>query len=181
MDDNYLIQEYIKTWDEKIISILFEKHLQYIFNVAFSFSLDKNKAQDITQDVCLKILKNIKTFTYKSSFKTWIYSITCNECLNQHKLKNTFVNTQSEELNEISDEINISDQYDKKYISQIITDEINQLDELDRCLIVSFYYENIPIKEIAKTFEMTESNVKVKLHRIKQNLKFKLEKYGIIN
>lgn len=58
-----------------------KRYLQGIFAIAFRLCEDADDANDITQEVCIKIMKSLKTFRKESEFKTWIYRIAYNETL----------------------------------------------------------------------------------------------------
>lgn len=181
MWDLELINNYLESNNEEVISQLLEKYLQYIFNVAYSFVWDKNRANDITQEVCYKIIKNLKLFNQKSQFKTWIYSIIHNEAINKISDKNNFVDVKDYEYSESDDEISIKKDLNWKYVSDIVMKELWTMNPFDSSLIISFYYENLSIKEIAKATWESESNVKTRLCRARKLLKTKLSEYGIID
>ena len=50
----------------------------FVYNVAFRITNSREDAEEITQDVFLKIHRNLKNFQFRSSFKTWVYRITVN-------------------------------------------------------------------------------------------------------
>lgn len=54
----------------------------FVYSVALRTVRNREDAQEITQEVFLKVFKNLKDFKFKSSFKTWIYRITVNTALN---------------------------------------------------------------------------------------------------
>ena len=60
-----------------------------------------------------------------------------------------------------------------------IEDKIMNLKETDREIIKLFYYYSKSIKDIAKTLNISEINVKTKLHRIRRKIRKELEKGGI--
>jgi len=67
----------------KIVNIedIFHKYKHKIYRLALSMTKNTNEAEDVVQDVFLKIIKNIDTFKGKSSLSTWIYRIAYNEAL----------------------------------------------------------------------------------------------------
>jgi len=54
----------------------------FVYNVALRITQKPADAEDITQEVFVKIYKSLKDFEFKSSFKTWVYRITVNAALN---------------------------------------------------------------------------------------------------
>ena len=175
MDDKDLIEKYLN-WEESAIETLLEKHLQSIYNVCFNICLNKQDADDISQEVCYKIIKYLHTFNFKSQFKTWIYKISYNEAISfVQKNKNIY------SIEENYDYQEKENSFDKEFISNLVSNEVNKLGQIDRSIIEMFYYEELKITEISEITGLSESNVKVRLHRSRDILKTKLEKYDIQN
>jgi len=57
----------------------------FVYNVALRIVNNASDAEDITQDVFMKIYKSLGRFRFKSSFKTWVYRITVNTAINTYK------------------------------------------------------------------------------------------------
>ena len=57
----------------------------FVYNVALKIMQNQEDAKDITQEVFIKLYKNLKGFKFKSSFKTWVYRITANTAINAAK------------------------------------------------------------------------------------------------
>lgn len=62
---------------------LVNKYKNDVFNICCRFFGNQTEADDVTQDVFLKILNSINSFSHKSSFSTWLYRITLNTCKNK--------------------------------------------------------------------------------------------------
>ena len=62
-----------------------EKYQPYLYNLALRLVYNPQEAQDLTQDVWIKILTSIDTFENNSDFKTWSYRIMINHFLNQKR------------------------------------------------------------------------------------------------
>ena len=76
-NDEEFIKEYL-TGNEEALRALIDKYTQSIYNFTVRFT-GVLSAPDVTQDVFIKVWKNLKKFDYtKASFKTWIFTITRN-------------------------------------------------------------------------------------------------------
>ena len=179
MNDKKLIQNYL-SWDEQSLERLLERHLQSIYASCFRVCLDETDANDITQNVLLKIIKNINRFNFESEFKTWYYRIAYNESITFLKKKKIYINIEEVENIIISKE-NTSQNIDNSILKEDISKEINKLPVIDRNIILYFYYDDLKIKEIAKILDKNENTIKTKISRIKKKLKINLEKYENIN
>lgn len=179
MKDKKLIENYL-SWDEQSLEILLEKHLQSIFSSCFRVCLDESDANDITQNVLLKIIKNIDKFSFNSEFKTWYYRIAYNESITFIKKKKWYVDIE-EVQNIIVSKDNPSENIDNSILKDDISIEINKLSLIDRNIILYFYYDDLKIKEIAEILKINENTIKTKLSRTKKKLKINLKKYENID
>lgn len=175
MEDRKLIERYL-SWDKESLEKLLGKHIQSIFVSCYRVCLNENDANDITQNVLIKIIKNLDKFSFKSEFKTWYYRISYNESITFIKKNKENINIEDVE-NKLIYEENAWKQIDKKYLKENITIEINKLPLIDRNIILYFYYDDLKIKEIAKIMWLNENTVKTKLSRAKKKLKPNLKNY----
>lgn len=100
--DNELIQQ---TLDGNKIALtqLIERHQPFIYNLAWKMAGNISDAEDLTQETLIKIISNLGTFRYESSFQTWAYRIAKNHFLNnQKKSANLFAET-FDDLGELLD------------------------------------------------------------------------------
>jgi RNA polymerase sigma factor (sigma-70 family) len=65
--------------DRKSLNELIVAHEPFIYNVAWKFTCDQNNANDLTQEVLIKVITKLSSFKAKSSFRTWLYRIVFNE------------------------------------------------------------------------------------------------------
>jgi len=87
-------------WDA--LEQLIQRHQAWIFNIAVRMVRKREEAEDITQEMLLKILTKLSTFQGKSSFRTWLYRIVVNHILN---LKQKHVEVTFSELGIVMDEL----------------------------------------------------------------------------
>lgn len=64
---------------------LMRRYQRTLFNVCARYLGNERDADDVCQEVMLKVLRGLKTFEGKAKFKTWLYSITYNECITQYR------------------------------------------------------------------------------------------------
>lgn len=73
----------------------------------------------------------------------------------------------------------MSDHTDQVYKQEIVTNLVDALPSRERELLHLFYFEQLSIAEIAEVTDLSQSNIKVTLHRTKKHLSSKLEAHGI--
>jgi len=86
--DEQLISNYLKG-DEESLEILIKRYLRPIYSFTFRFVGDSQETEDITQEVFVKVWRNLKKFDKNKKFKTWIFTIAKNTCLDWQKKKKT--------------------------------------------------------------------------------------------
>ncbi len=152
-----------------------------IFRICRHFFGPGDEAHDAYQEILLKIWLNLDTFRGEAQIKTWINRITVNVCLTflaQAKKRSSilvpFSKTEYEE--NIAGQEEVHDDEEKKL--RFFQTFMQQLSVQDKTL-VSLYLEDLDKKEIAQTTGFSESNVRVRIHRIKKQIQLELEKkYG---
>jgi RNA polymerase sigma factor (sigma-70 family) len=96
--ENVFDNSYSDTEDKKLIvnalggsktalEHLLKRHYQFIYNVAFKFVLTHVDAQDLTQEVVIKVILKLSQFNHQSEFRTWLYRIIFNHFLNSKRRK----------------------------------------------------------------------------------------------
>jgi len=84
-DDNELIAK-AKGGSKVALEALVKKHQHYIYNVALKMTLSPFDAEDVTQEVLVKVITNLSQFNGDSNFRTWLYRITFNHFLKMKKV-----------------------------------------------------------------------------------------------
>lgn len=179
MSDKDLIV-WIHRGNEDYLNILLEKHIDNIFKSCYRVCLDETQANDITQNVVIKIIKHLHKFEMKSEFSTWYYRIAYNESITFLKKQKHHIEYDEVEnylIDENTNFYNIDEKIQQKDINQ----SINSLSTLDRNIILFFYYDDKKITEIAEILDLNENRVKTRLSRAKKKLHSLLIKHENIN
>lgn len=86
--DEQLVTNYLKG-DEKALEILIKRYLKPVYSFVYRCIGDTQEVEDITQQVFLKVWRNLKKFKQEYKVKTWIFAIAKNTCLDWQKKKRT--------------------------------------------------------------------------------------------
>ncbi|WP_299257227.1 sigma-70 family RNA polymerase sigma factor [uncultured Aquimarina sp.] len=141
-----------------------------VYRQCMGYMNDHDAAKDITQETFIKVWQHLPKFRNESSIGTWVFRIAVNSCLRQiSKDKNM---PKSEFPNEIVEEILVNNEPQVEFLYKCIS----ELPEVER-IIISLELEELKQKEIAKIVGLTEGNVRVKIHRIKEKLTKKFQKH----
>ena len=147
-------------------------HQKPVYNICWRMAGNAEDALDLSQEVFLKAYRNIGNFDERSQFSTWIYRIAYNEATSALRKKDKELLSFDDRMwNSLSDK-EIDEELDTENEMQIqkLQQALTQLKPDEQALVTLFYEEEKNIEEIAYIFHLTESNVKVKLHRIRKKL-----------
>lgn len=182
MQDHELLSK-IANGDLTALRQLFEKYKDSIFNLCYRFTKNRQEAEDLCQDVFLKIYHSASNFRGQSHPSTWVYRITVNLCLNHNRRKNRFlwIPLENEEqpipLNsshDNSEENDPHDQLEKAERERIVQQAILKLPRKQCIALILQRYEGLTIKEIAEVMNCSELSVQSRLARARENLAKKL-------
>lgn len=84
LDDSLLLDR-IRQGNRQALEDLVRRHQAWIFNIAVRMVWDPHEAEDVTQEVLVKVITNLTGFAGKSSFRTWLYRIVVNHVLNMRR------------------------------------------------------------------------------------------------
>ncbi|MFZ7102408.1 MAG: sigma-70 family RNA polymerase sigma factor [Peptococcaceae bacterium] len=163
---------------EEQLEYLMLKFGQRILKLAYYYVRDKYLAEDIYQEVFLRVYHNLDKFKQESSYYTWIYRITVNLCKDFIKsaVFRKFITVG------IVNDLSRSKQEMNKLFEKVEGGEIfslvMELPRKYRIPISLHYFEGFAIAEIAEMLAISESNVKVRLYRGREKLKVLLSKEG---
>jgi len=185
---DYELIKKIKAGDSHAFKELFENYKTLVINICYRLTGNKEEAEDLTQDVFLKVYKSAKSFKHHSKLSTWIYRIAVNLSLNHLRKKrqlrwlspdNTSKQANEETLTTLpapsGDQPDVFLEQKEKEI--IIWKMINLLPENQRVALILQRYEGMSCQEIADILECSVGSVQARMHRAKENLQEKLFLY----
>ena len=170
------------TFDE----IYFE-HYKMVFNLALQYVQNTEDAEEITQDVFVKIFDNLNSFKKQSSLKTWIYRMTINQSLDFIKAKNAQKRSFLSSIFSINDS-NFKFQpsnfnhpgieLEQKEACQKIFEAINQLSDNQKTALILLKIEDKSQAETAEIMNLKVKALESLFQRAKNNLEILLNKKG---
>lgn len=161
---------------------LYHDYKTLVFNVALNYLQNVEDAEEITQDVFVKVHHSLENFNQKSTYKTWIYRITINQCLDFIKQRNSqkrfFIfgkksRNEREYLNSTNFEhpgILMENQEDAKLLFEVI----NTLTENQKTAFLLSKLDGLSNPEISEIMQLSISSVESLIFRAKATLKDKL-------
>ncbi|MCL2071896.1 MAG: RNA polymerase sigma factor [Oscillospiraceae bacterium] len=155
------------------IEVLVQKHENKIFRTALAIMGNETDAEDIMQDVFLKIIEKKPQFESEEHEEAWLTRVTVNRCKSSLRL---FWRKKSRPLHDIhpANEA-VLPIYGGECGESSLLETINTLPPKYRIAIYLFYYENYSTKEIAEITNQKETTVRSQLSRARGKLKEILE------
>lgn len=171
--DEKLIKELIKG-NESAMEILVKRYYDLVYSFIYRNTSDYNTAYDITQDVFIKMMKNIDKYQIENGkFKSWLLKIAVNTTKDYFRSKIYKQRIQSYDIDshEIEDKANVVDILSKKEEAIKIKEAIKNLPKLQREAVILKYYNDLKIKEISNITGENENTIKSRLFNGVKNLK----------
>lgn len=150
---------------------IYAQYAPQVYRVCMGYVNDAEQAKDLTQETFIAVWQHLPSFRGQSLLSTWIFRIATNNCLRAIE-KSKRVTT-----DELPFEIHTwqAESQDEKLT--FLYNCIAGLEEMER-IIISLVLEDVPQAEIAAIVGLSNGNVRVKIHRIKEKLAIKFKAYG---
>ena len=172
-DPDHALLLRISQGDTHAFRVLIEKHLSRGVKVAERMLGNRQDAEDVMQEVCLKIWKESPRWQPRAKFSTWLYRVVLNACLDRKR--RVRILAASNDLEEIADEQPIAEQQlMNRQMSKQVKAALHALSQRQRAAIILSYYEGLGSQEAAECMRIRLGAFQQLLHRAKQNLKASL-------
>ncbi|MGE5497374.1 MAG: RNA polymerase sigma factor [Syntrophothermus sp.] len=164
---------------DEIFKDAIKENDRMILRVCYHFFGPGENARDAYQEILLKIWLNVENFRGECQLKTWIYRIAVNVCITfrskEKKKSSVFVPFYELDYGKADEKEVYQDEENKLLFFRKFMEKLNVSDKA----LVSLYLEDLDTKEIAQITGLSESNVRVRVHRIKNEIKRQWEvEYG---
>ncbi len=160
---------------------LVERYQNYVFTLVLRMADNREDAEEISQDVFVKAYRALADFRGESRFSTWLYTIVRTSCitfLRKKKLVTVSIDDEAKPMQLENRESGFrANSVEQKSKHAMVNEAILLLGPDDRQVITLFYQGEQSLEEIGKIMGLEPNTVKVKLHRARQRLKEKMEKY----
>lgn len=150
---------------------IYKFYWQKIFRLCMGYVNDYDLAQDIAQETFVIVWQQLPKFRNESNIGTWVFRIASNNCLRQIEKEKRIIKT------ELPIDLKEENQDSIEPQIQLLYKFISELPETER-IIISLELEEVKQAEIANIIGLSEANVRVKIHRIKEKLTKKFIENG---
>jgi len=179
LSDDELVLLY-RDGDAEAFEVLFDRYRAPIYNFACTMLNNAAKAEDILQETFLGVARAAKSYEPRGRFRTWLFRIARNMCLNAVESERLRRAAASESrlilLDPPSDEPSPLDQSGSNEFLRNLRREISGLPDRQREAISLYAFEQMPYREIADVLDVPLNTVKSLIHRARVSLAAALEK-----
>lgn len=172
--------------DTDAFGALYKETFRDMFYIAQKYVKSAEDAEDVLQDAYVKAFRNLSSLRDLDSFPVWLGRIVANTAKNMLVKKNPILFSQIEKENEDGDSFlyEVEDEkidyqpelnYTRQETQELVRELIDSLSDEQRMCILMFYLDNQSIRDIAKTFSISENTVKSRLNYGRKALKKKAE------
>jgi len=174
LTDEALVELIVSSQDPLLFKVLYERYVLIVFNRCLSFSKNSQEAEDICQDIFLKLLIKIDSFKGASKFSTWLFSFTYNHCVNYyHRNKIKKYERNASNIEQMCDEV-IAQASEEDLLQLLKLEKLNEAMELipneDKQILMLKYHDFKSIKDLMELHNAGESAIKMRLKRAKEKL-----------
>ena len=185
-NDQLLINR-ICSGDQAAFHDLVGRYKKKIFHLAYDITGDHQEAEDISQEVFMKVFRALKTFRWDAKMSSWLYQITVNSSIDSLRRKSTRPAKAMGELDSISTNGNLiaggAHQFDPvqsteaAQIQHRISQALQKVSPKERTVFVMCHYNGLKLNETAEILNVTIGTVKSLLFRAIRKLRKELSPF----
>lgn len=173
LTDQFYFTQLIKRYERPL--------LRYVLRIS---NLNAEDAEDVLQEVFIKVYQNLNNFDRKLKFSSWVYRITHNEVISnfrKRKIRPQTLSTEFDEaiINNIATDFDIKNELDNKYLQGNINKVLSRIDYKYSQILILKYLENKSYQEISDILRRPGGTIASLLHRAKKQFARELAKQNI--
>ena len=165
--------ERIADGDIEAFAVLVDRYAHAVHALVARIVVTAEDAEEVTQDVFLKVFDHLPRFDRRSSLATWIYRIACNTAVSHaRRRRRPTCPIDKRRIAAVTDDEaeRLEETVERQQALDSLAAAIETLEADERALVTLRYYEDRSVAECAEITGLTEANVKVRLHRIRKKL-----------
>lgn len=180
LTDEQLIER-IRSGSTSLFEVIMRRYNQRLFRIQRTYIKDDDAVKDTLQMTYIRVYQHLHQFRGEARFSTWLTRIAINEALKYHAREKRYLSllkpgsTNETVMVMRSDEKTPEENLIQADLRNLLEKHIDKLPDLYRTVYMMREIEHISSKETAEILDISESNVKIRLHRAKQMLRETLE------
>jgi RNA polymerase sigma-70 factor (ECF subfamily) len=151
--------------DAGAFEALVGKHYETMFKMAYKWCANRQDAEDITQEACIRLARGIESFRHECAFTSWLYRLTINTAKDWYKKQNRHAGS-SDGL----DKAAIDEKSESAVYAQQVLAAISRLPDGEKEALLLVLHEGLTHKEAARLLKCKESTVSWRIHEARKKL-----------
>jgi RNA polymerase sigma-70 factor, ECF subfamily len=157
-------------WDQIV-----RQHWRKVFNVAYKFVGSHEQAEDLTQDIFLKIFRSLDTFDRRANFQTWLISVSRNLCIDHYRSVRKERQTidrevTAEDTSPVSSTVSPLAALEQRDLAAMLRTALQELPQSLRMAVLLRDIQELSYQEIAERLRLPEGTVKSRINRGRKEL-----------
>lgn len=165
LTDEELVDKIVEDGKKELFGVLYYRYFQKVNDKCFSFFKDKQKSEEFANDILSKAFEKLESFKGKSTFSSWLYSITYNTVIDFLRKKKHLHYPNWNQENELPEIIDESDSEVEEISYENLLQVFERIHPEEKALLMMKYQDNLSVKEIAVSLSTSEDAVKMRLKR----------------
>ena len=156
--------------DPSAFQALVERHRSMVYRIAYQFAGNHHDAEDIAQEVFIKVYRSLDRFRQDAQLTSWMYRIVMNACIDHRRRQRLAIaapfgdEAEHRMLNTPEDTPGPEDRAYAGELGQVLESEIGRLPNGQRVVFVMRHHQGMKLCEIAAALGLAEGTVKRQLH-----------------
>jgi len=170
-EEDIVIIHQVLQGDQNAYRLIVDKHKYHVLNLIYRIVGNREEAEDLAQDVFVKVYQKLGSFKEQSKFSTWLYRIAYNEAVSTMR-KRKVEWTEINEVNAIAHDEAFFDDYENtdELKAHYLPRALKELNADDQLLISLYYQQMLSVSDIEAVVGLSQSNIKIRLYRARKSL-----------
>ncbi len=171
LSDDKLVERYRTRGDMESLGILYERYMDLVFGVCMKYLKHPQDSEDASIAIFEQLVVKLRNHEV-DNFKSWLYVVTKNHCLQElRKAKRTLTNDSESVFMHLKEEAHPDDEYLRQHMENGLMDCIDKLPSPQKQTVELFYFESMSYEEIAIQMDVNKEKIRSYIQNGRRNLK----------
>jgi RNA polymerase sigma-70 factor, ECF subfamily len=167
-DEDARLMERVSAGDKAAFTVLFDRHQASVVRFAWRFVGSQGRAEELAQEIFLKLYRSAKSYRPSAKFKTFLFRVATNHCLNEvrrgdYKVMEPTNDAQHDTTEAVGQRPD--DALEGKRLEAAVGKALQTMSERERAAFSMCRFEGMAYREIADALDASEAAVKSLIHR----------------
>ena len=166
-DEDALLMQRVGRGDRGAFARIYDRNASSVVNFAYRFVQNRARAEELSQEIFLKLFRSASAYTPTARFKTFLFRIAANHCLNERRRGEYQADHVSEEAAgaAVIGEVGPDQVLEGRRLEAALAQALSELTERERAAFAMCRFEGLAYREIAQALDCSEPAIKSLIHR----------------